>query len=153
MGATMVETHWDRKLTRECEELNECGSCEACRTVKYNRTVTGLSPLDEVGSDAYFAAIFAEARRATAPETAKVKWPKVKAPKASRRNDPHPQACCFCDRPQAPGTEVWAHERLPVVSCAGCAKRNPSDKSYNYPLSDSNWKCKWLPAVIGSDET
>jgi hypothetical protein len=146
MEATMTETRWGKKLTLDCQ--GECGSCEVCRTAKYNRSVTGLTPLEAVGSDAYFAAIFAEAKRATAPELPKELRSKVKAPKVARRalGELHPQLCCYCARTVETGETAWALNLFPAVACAPCIEARHYE---NREWRDGGYFYRWVPAKIG----
>jgi hypothetical protein len=156
MEATMTETLWDRKLEMTCGgRKNLCGSCEICRTAKYNRSVTGLAPLESVGTEAYFAAIFAEARRATAPELPVEARLKVKAPKVARRaaDALHPQLCVYCGRSQETGSEIHAHTLLPIVVCASCfAARSGNELRVGWSGPNGfTHRGEWAPARIGND--
>jgi len=156
MEATMTETRWDKKLTRGCEGTIICGSCEARSTAKYNRGITGLVPLEAVGTDAYFAAVFAEARRATAPLLPAEARIKAKAPKAVRRDVDalSPQLCHYCGRSLEMGSKVHAHTLLPIVACAPCvAARSETGLTIGWPGEKGGrmtYCSKWAPARIGN---
>ena len=138
---TTIINPWDEPLRRECEGLTVCGNCPACRIAEYNCSITGLAPLEAVGSDRYFKAIIAEANRATAKQRsapAAARRTKVAAPRVVRRasDSLSSQLCHACGNPVA-GGPVWAHEHFPTIIHVGCAPEGI--ENHRRYKSDGGW--------------